>query len=576
MSGFYVQIPDIFPNDTMLIKWEKILNYFLMLTPIEFPSLLTVLSQTFPHNLNQSLEFIFFEHYKFNKKVNDYECNTLHNIIISILRHDKLFRCGLRAIESIVTKLIVDKISKKPNKKFSAINEWINYRPLQWAFKLAESRQASKILKDAIAENLLNVSIGTMELLNIFVSLHKTMCCKWGNIKLFEIISGPMKSYLKSKNDLMACLVRKVSIENQLLKFPEVDNKAYTVQEWRDELDDEAFETDKIEKTVPPNILACILQVYGSSSEFIDEYCKQLTGRLLNAKSFDNITFESDQITLLKQQFDQSALQKCLIMIEDVRKSILLKEAIIPHILNNSSVDFEVQLLTPCMWDIDETTDQETFNLPINITEAMESFSFEYSRLKKLRELQWLNNYARANIDIKFKNTTKNIWCSAFHAVLLEEISNKISTIEDLSLKLSCSYERIKSGLWFLMKEGWVTNNEGTNTYKITDEYYENKSLVSKNNASDYDEMAFELNDTQTHNRMIHEELETKTWPFIEGMLMNLGAMNADKIYSSLRMFAFELKDPPFTIDELKDYLQTKVKESILNLEHKDYSLRKS
>lgn len=55
-------------------------------------------------------------------------------------------------------------------------------------------------------------------------------------------------------------------------------------------------------------------------------------------------------------------------------------------------------------------------------------------------------------------------------------------------------------------------------------------------------------------------------WSYIQGMLTNLGALNAEKIHSFLKMFV--PKDTPYvkTLDELKVFLEFMVEEEKLIL----------
>ncbi|KAF1745401.1 hypothetical protein MXB_3700 [Myxobolus squamalis] len=377
-----------------------------------------------------------------------------------------------------------------------------------------EDSQTLPILKQAISEDLLTVCVGTMELINIFTHLSNIISHQWKQKGLFNEVSGLIKNYLKSKTDLMSCLVRKVSTDQDLLDLSESANDEKEAKEMQEEIDIEDRDL-KDNSKFTHNILSSILQVYATPLEFIEEYCSQMTIRLLKLNSAESLKYENDQIELLKRYFGPAVTQKCAIMMDDLKKSAQINNYIYNKstIFSNSPIEFEVQLLTSLIWDVVQEghEDGDPCRVPHNITRyrnsvgknrLMEHYIEEYSNLKKLRELHWLNQYSMAEVEITFKNTTHNVWLSATHAIILHQLSNNNAlTVEQLSEILSSSYDKIKSGLTALMKEGLISTQNG-HEYKLVDEYEHEKATSKMNNDEIYDDDLNKQNDNKARDGM--------------------------------------------------------------------------
>jgi anaphase-promoting complex subunit 2 len=95
---------------------------------------------------------------------------------------------------------------------------------------------------------------------------------------------------------------------------------------------------------------------------------------------------------------------------------------------------------------------------------------------------------------------------------------------------------------------------------------------------------------TDTHTHVVIEESEEVMvssndqreeelqvfWNYIVGMLTNLDSMSLERIHQMLKLFASQAPGFEFSIEELKAFLQKKVREHKLNYVHGVYQLAKN
>ncbi len=185
---------------------------------------------------------------------------------------------------------------------------------------------------------------------------------------LLEIISNPIKQYLRTRKDTMRCIINlilneedlslKTDIENlqgnisrKKISYNNINFTSYNIIENISSDEDEseaekweplALEITKNQKISTKNkfadIISTLVYIFGSPEEFVEHYKRMLAERSVSDEMDKfNIELEIRNLELLKVKFGENYFQSCEVLIKDVKESIKLNKTMHQTILNNEN-----------------------------------------------------------------------------------------------------------------------------------------------------------------------------------------------------------------------------------------------
>ncbi|XP_037301120.1 anaphase-promoting complex subunit 2-like [Manduca sexta] len=147
-------------------------------------------------------------------------------------------------------------------------------------------------------------------------------------------------------------------------------------------------------------------------------------------------------------------------------------------------------------------------------------------------------------------------------------------SIEELHqvMKVPVTVLRRKITYWQTMG---LIMEKGSDYFVLADET-ENKANVSANQVQ---EMICEDEETESVMASAHDQREGELqvfWSYIVGMLTNLDSLPLDRIHQMLKMFASQVPGTECSLQELRQFLDTKVRTHQLVLQGGLYKLPKT
>ncbi|KII61656.1 Anaphase-promoting complex subunit 2 [Thelohanellus kitauei] len=165
----------------------------------------------------------------------------------------------------------------------------------------------------------------------------------------------------------MNLLVKKIMNERETMTLDQKCKKEENRVEAELDQEDLLYFREKHEP--PSNLIFSIVQVYGTSAQFIDEYSKQLADRIFKIQTEDDLIYEVNKIRMLGKHFGLDSINQCSIMVNDIKESKRLNKDVIKRCgeLWDCRYDFEALIVTPYIWDIAEEFTENQFTVPSNI-----------------------------------------------------------------------------------------------------------------------------------------------------------------------------------------------------------------
>lgn len=345
-----------------------------------------------------------------------------------------------------------------------------------------------------------------------------------------------------------------------------------------------------------------VVDIYGSKEVFVNEYRTLLADRLLNQLDFSPEK-EIRNLELLKLRFDESLLHTCEVMLKDISDS----KRINAHIHNDTNMDTDAEnsgftlsslILSSQFWPAFKN---ETLELPPELKNVFDKYKKSYETYKGNRTLCWRPVTGRVDLEIEIGNKTLNFGVSPIHAVILyefqtqsktESISHCTSTVhsqltfsifcvsdswhlEHLSQTIQVPQTTVRKRLAFWQAQGLI--KETTTDYYVLVENFDSKATDSEPHAQSHQH---DCDDDETESAMAsasdqrEEELQV-FWSYIVGMLTNLDSLPLERIHQMLKMFASHGPGIEVSQEELKNFLQRKVREHALVFSAGVYQLPK-
>lgn len=440
-------------------------------------------------------------------------------------------------------------------------------------------------LQTALETRLLHPGVNTPDILTAYVTTIRALRHLDPSGVILETVTKPVRDYLRNRDDTVRSVVSSLTEEGagselaeELVKFAaEADGDSDKDEAW-DEWNPDPVEA---EPTVDSSdrrandIISMLVNVYGSKELFVNEYRTLLADRLL-AQSAINTEKEIRYLELLKLRFGESQLHFCEVMLKDIsdskRINALIQQDKEIEILNKKFTS-NAMILSAQFWP---PFKDESLELPEQIKKHFEAYTKSFEALKGNRTLNWKPHLGNVNIEIEIGDKKLDLTVSPFNATLIMHFQDKPEwSIDELHQVMKVPVTILRRKITYWQSMGLITEKTSDH-FVLVDGSDGNKSNVATNQVQ---EMICEDDETESVMASAHDQREGELqvfWSYIVGMLTNLDSLPLDRIHQMLKMFASQAPGTECSLQELRQFLDTKVRTHQLVYQGGMYKLPKT
>jgi anaphase-promoting complex subunit 2 len=209
---------------------------------------------------------------------------------------------------------------------------------------------------------------------------------------------------------------------------------------------------------------------------------------------------------------------------------------------------------------------------PEQINKVFEKYKKAYEDYKGNRTLIWTPLNGKVTIEIEINDKKLEMTVTPVQATIIIHFQEqKEWELEKLSTKMNIPQSILRRRIGFWQLQGLIRETRENIFTLCDDEQTAEESMeVQANVIVDEEETCMTSADDQ------REEELSVFWSYILGMLTNLDSLPLDRIHQMLRMFASQGPGIEFSQDELRGFLQKKVREHKLVYAYGVYQLPKN
>ncbi|XP_037945697.1 anaphase-promoting complex subunit 2-like [Teleopsis dalmanni] len=445
-----------------------------------------------------------------------------------------------------------------------------------------------KTIKTSLEARILHPGVNTIDIITGYVAAIKAIRYLDSSGVILETVTAPIKEYLRKRNDTVRRVVTGLTEEGpsdlseELTKSETLKNKpgldaADEASNWESWAPDPVSvdQTTSLQSTNinrSADIISMIVDIYGSKELFMNEYRNLMADRLLTQLNFV-ADKEIRNLELLKIRFGENLLHSCEVMLRDVSDS----KRINSHIqsdkdyIDNKSFDIATLIISAQFWPC---FNKESLELPEEIENEFIKFTKSYEAYKGNRTLNWRTVTGRVQIEIEISGKTVEMTVSPTQAVIIYHFQDRnIWTLDELSSVIKVPPTVLRRRMRFWQTHGLI-KEVSVGTYQLIDD------SAQTTNSKSMDTAPYIMEDDDMESAMAsasdqrEEELQV-FWSYIVGMLTNLDSLPIERIHQMLKLFASNGVGIEFTQDDLRNFLQRKVREHKLLYSGGVYQLAK-
>jgi anaphase-promoting complex subunit 2 len=306
--------------------------------------------------------------------------------------------------------------------------------------------------------------------------------------------------------------------------------------------------------------ISMLVNIYGSSELFVNEYRNMLADRLIAITDYD-VDKEVRNLELLKLRFDESSLHNCEIMLKDIadskRTNALIKKGCQDK---REELLLDVIIISHIFWP---TIKEESITLPDPIKQQFQRYSKEYEHIKRTRQLSCKPHLGSVELVLQFGETCLSFTVSPAHAAIIYMFQDDQTTlhVDTIAIQVGMPKEVVRKKLVY-----WVNNQIlheiSKDTFQLVDrnkDFTSNKPLTTKG-------MMVEEEEAQTTPSVVAHQEESMSMceNFIIGMLGARGKSTLEVIHTTL---GFVLPGYSASLYDLKTFMQKLIQEDKIELD---------
>jgi anaphase-promoting complex subunit 2 len=350
-------------------------------------------------------------------------------------------------------------------------------------------------VKQSLVESLLHPGVNTYDILTAYISAIKALRALDPSGLILQLVTEPVRRYLKSRNDTVRCIVTALTDEDHNselnremirstqtnenglsgksgtieMNLPNEGEKctALNFEKWRPDPIKLSSSDDVMKTSRFSDIVSILVNIYETKDLFVEEYQKLLSQRLLNKYDECNLDTELRNLELLTLRFSDCELHRCEVMLKDVQISKRVNKRIISgDIKDQKLTDFknlDVLIVSSPFWPekfgpIAALSDElPKINFPSEIQSALDTYTRAFEAIQASRTLHWRHHLGSVNMDVTINGKEQNFTVSPLHAALLYMFQNKRTwRLEEIIRETSLTAATVRSRLALWQRNGII------------------------------------------------------------------------------------------------------------------------
>lgn len=165
-----------------------------------------------------------------------------------------------------------------------------------------------------------------------------------------------------------------------------------------------------------------LVNVYGSTELFVNEYRTLLADRLLSQHSCDTEK-EIRYLELLKLRFGDSQLHYCEVMLKDIADSKRINQNIKQDPdYSEGQTPLSAMIVSSQFWP---PFKEEKLKVHKTLEEQMEAYTSAFEKLKGSRTLCWKHHLGMVDLEVELPDRTLTLSVSPAHATIIMHFQDK-------------------------------------------------------------------------------------------------------------------------------------------------------
>ncbi|KAK4057900.1 hypothetical protein OIO90_001119 [Microbotryomycetes sp. JL221] len=412
--------------------------------------------------------------------------------------------------------------------------------------------------RQQLDRHLLHPGTDTQDIVSTYIALIRCLRIIDPPGVLLSRVADPTRKYLRSRDDTIRCIVSRLMEEESALaaELKAADAKPlHDAGHEAENYNDPKWTPDPVDapadfrKSRGSDIIQMLVSIYDTKDVFIKELQVLLAQRLLAVKDY-SLEKEIKNVEVFKARFGEASLAGCEVMIKDLQDSKRIDETVHERA---QGVPLHATVVSRLFWP---SFQPGPLKLPGQLGRAQLEYDRAFKSSRPDKKLRWLPQLGTVNITVDLKDRSLTLDVTPLQSAVLEMFSQQeIWTTDDLSIELMLmDMSMIRNALYF-----W--NNKGV-LKQLPDDTWQ---LLEFKDAAEERAPAHVIEEAQQAVQSVEaQQVEQMRifWQYINGMLMNLGALPITRIHTTLNMLVPSYKGR--TTDELVAFLEAMSAEGLV------------
>lgn len=361
-------------------------------------------------------------------------------------------------------------------------------------------------VKQSLIESLLHPGVNTYDILTAYISAIKALRALDPTGLILQLVTEPVRRYLKSRDDTVRCIVTALTDEDhnselnrEMIKSSSqtnengVDGKSGTIElsipsegEKCTVVNFERWKPDPIKLNSPDDlmktsrfsdIVSILVNIYETKDLFVEEYQKLLSQRLLTKYDECNLDSELRNLELLTLRFSDCELHRCEVMLKDIKTSKRINKRILSGDIGGHKLEefknIDVLIVSSPFWPekfspmASLSDEPPEIKFPPEVEAAINTYTKAFEAIQASRTLHWRHHLGSVNLDLTIGGKTQNFTVSPVHASILYLFKEKKSwKLSELMRATSIPAATLRSRLALWQRNGLIKDT-GDDKYEL-------------------------------------------------------------------------------------------------------------
>lgn len=344
-------------------------------------------------------------------------------------------------------------------------------------------------VKLALVESLLHPGVNTYDIITAYISAIKALRALDPTGLILQMVTEPVRKYLKSRDDTVRCIVTALTDEDndselnrEMIKSSEAKNGAIvmnlpdegekcTAENWEEWNPDPIKLSASMKSNRFSDPISILVNIYETKDLFVEEYQKLLSQRLLNKYDECNLDTELRNLELLTKRFSDCELHRCEVMLKDVQTSKRINKRILSGDVSQHKMEgfknIDVLIVSSPFWPekfnpmASLSDEPPNIRFPPEIQSAIDTYTKAFEAIQASRTLHWRHHLGSVNLDIKILGKKHNFTVSPLHASIIYLFKDKRTwRLSELMGKTCLPAAILRSRLAFWQRNGLIRVRE--------------------------------------------------------------------------------------------------------------------